>query len=383
MKIGFDISQTGRSKAGCGQFADALIKQLAKRDAQNEYILYPTFGDSFWDTAWSSDTCRFANSNFRRAAGHASLEEAKAFWLPSSQHLEGELGDPDIVHSNNFYCPVGLKRARLVYTLYDLAFLEHPEWTTEANRVACFTGVFNASLYADKIVAISDHSRRHFLEVFPHFPAQRIDVIYPGSRFAGHPEEERPDELPDLVENEYWLHVGTLEPRKNQKRLLSSYARLKARQGGAAFPLVLAGAPGWLLEDFEAVLADLGLQESVIRLGYASDSALQWLYQKCYAFLYPSLFEGFGLPVLEAMTLGAPVISSNTTSIPEIVGDAALLIDPFDDDQLFDAMLALASDPCRRNELALKGTQRSKLFSWDRAAGEVLTVYRALHEIPR
>jgi glycosyltransferase involved in cell wall biosynthesis len=378
MRIGFDVSQTGPSKAGCGYFAEALIRQLAAEDKCNEYILYPTFGDNYWDPGWASGTCEIASPNFCRGLGHASLDEARAFWRQPSGDFEQKLGDPDIIHANNFYCPVGLQKAGLVYTLYDLAFLEHPEWTTEANRVACFTSVFNASLHADRIVAISEYSRRHFLATFPHYPEDHIRVVYPASRFALRSEGERPPRLPrQLLRGEFWLHVGTLEPRKNQKQLLQAYARLRS-QDRNVFPLVLAGGAGWLMDDFEQTLRDLDLDETVFTLGYVDDETLQWLYENCFAFVYPSLFEGFGLPVLEAMTLGAPVITSNRTSLPEIVGDAGLLVDPVDCDQLVEAMLKLASDNAWHRKLGAKGQKRATRFSWRWAAREVLGVYGTL-----
>ena len=184
MRIGFDISQTGCGKAGCGYFADSMIQQLARIDLENEYILYPTFGNFFWDPEWRTSTRRIDHPRFRRAEGHTTLDKARAFWSNPPEDVETSLGKPDIVHSNNFFCPHGLESARLVYTLYDLSFLDHPEWHTEENRLGCFEGVFNASLYADMIVSISEHSRRHFLEMFPHFPPERIVVVHLASRFT-------------------------------------------------------------------------------------------------------------------------------------------------------------------------------------------------------
>ena len=255
-----------------------------------------------------------------------TFEAAKLFWNHPPEDFETILGNPDIIHANNFYCPRGLRNARLVYTLYDLSFLAHPEWTTEQNRTTCFQGVFNASLYADLIISISHFSRNHFLEVFPHYPADRIVVVYPASRFAPSAAVTMPKDL-SFLQTPFWLSVGTLEPRKNHEKLIRAYSLLKAKHG-QTFPLVLAGARGWLMQDFEKELDSLNLQNDIIILGYIDDPTLQWLYQNCFAFVYPSLFEGFGLPVLEAMSLGAAVLTSNFSSLPEIVGEAAILIDP-------------------------------------------------------
>jgi len=377
MKIGFDISQTGRLKAGCGYFAEGLIRHLAAIDSENEYILYPTFGDVYWDPDWRAATVQINRPNFRRGLGHRSFEDMRSFWTNPPADLELQLGQADIVHSNNFFCPTVLKKARLVYTLYDLGFMEYPESTTEANRLACFNGVFYASLHADLVVAISEYSRHHFLEMFPHYPSEGVVVAFPASRFARNDGLARPVNLAFLQPGQFWLNVGTLEPRKNQRRLLQTYARLKAHLG-KTFPLLFAGGKGWLVDDLEKNIDVLGLRQDVILLGYVDDTALQWLYQNCFAFIYPSLFEGFGMPVLEAMSLGAPVITSNITAIPEIVGSAALLVDPVNEAELFQSMLRLAESTQMRAILRNQAMRRVAAFSWEATAERVLRCYQDL-----
>jgi glycosyltransferase involved in cell wall biosynthesis len=382
MRIGFDISQTGKAKAGCGWLTNSLIRQLAEMDARNEYILYPTFGDGYWDIVGPEATVHIDKPNFQRGLFHTTLAQMREFWRNPPPDLETRLGTPDIVHANNFFCPSGLNRSRLVFTLYDLIFLEHPESTTEANRIGCFTGAFGASLRADFIVAISNYSRHYFLSTFPHYPPDRVQVVYPASRFHLQPQCPRPQKLAHLPPGRFWLSVGTIEPRKNHRRLLQAYARLKARLG-ATFPLVLAGGKGWLMDDFDKFIDELGLQRDVVLLGYVEEAELQWLYQNCFAFLYPSLYEGFGLPVLEAMTLGAPVIASNTTSLPEVLGADGLPVDPLQEEEIFTAMFNLSTDPGLRAALGVRSQKRAERFSWTRTADEVLNVYREVLERPR
>jgi len=374
MRIGFDVSQTGRLKAGCGYFADSLIRHLAEIDAENEYLLYPTFGDFYWDPDWPTGICGINRPNFRCWHGHKSLEEARQLWSEPTEDLEAQMGNVQVLHSNNFFCPTTLRNTRLIYTLYDLGFVEHPEWTTEENRIGCFTGVFNASLYADYIVAISEYSRQNFLQTFPHYPSDRIIVVYPASRFTGISSLDRPEEITDLQPGRYWLSVCTLEPRKNQRRLVKAYARLKAELS-QTLPLVLAGGQGWMMEDFKDFINGLGLGENVILLGYVNETTLQWLYQNCFAFLYPSLFEGFGLPVLEAMSLGALVICSNATSLPEIVDEAGVLVNP-EEDPFLEAMVKLFKGEICRTDLKAKALKRANDFSWAAAAQKVLEIYR-------
>jgi glycosyltransferase involved in cell wall biosynthesis len=382
MRIGFDVSQTGRLKAGCGYFADSLIRHLVSLDTQNTYVLYPTFGDVYWDPDWPTATYQIDQPNCQRGLGHDTHEATRLFWSSPATDFEMQLGNPDVIHANNFFCPLRLQTARLVYTLYDLGFVEYPEWTTEANRLGCFAGVFNASLYADLIVAISNYSRQHFLDLFPYYPAERVVVVYPASRFSALSDVTQPALLPSLQPHQFWLSVGTLEPRKNHLRLLQAYARLKTRLN-QCMPLVLAGGRGWLMDDLERMLEELDLQRDVILLGYVDDPTLQWLYQHCFAFVYPSLFEGFGLPVLEAMSLGAPVITSRVTSIPEIVVDAGILVDPRCEEALCGAMLQLATDPQCRAYLREKARRQAAQFSWQVAAQAVLTCYQEAFTNPR
>ena len=184
MKIGFDVSQTGEDKAGCGYFADSLIQALTGIDHENEYILYPHFGASFWDPTGKKTTRNIDCCNVSRVVTGNDFHQSRTFWEHFPEHGEEKLGSPDIVHANNFSCPRAFHRAKIVYTLYDMSFLIYPEFTTEQNRWTCFEGVFNASCYADFIVAISEYSRNSFMEIFPHYPAERIRVVPLGSRFT-------------------------------------------------------------------------------------------------------------------------------------------------------------------------------------------------------
>jgi len=382
VKIGFDISQTGKRKAGCGFFADSLLGNLAARDSQNEYFLYPVFGDFFWDPDWATSTRQIPKDRFSVISPAKTFQAAKDFWNHPPRDFEAKLGGPDLIHANNFFCPTSLQQARLVYTLYDLSFVVCPEWTTEENRVGCFRGVFHASVHADWILAISRFTRTHFLSLFPHYPPERVTVVYPASRFADSPAVARPKALTSLRPERFWLHVGSLEPRKNQLSLLKSYARLKA-EGETSLPLVFAGGKGWLIEDFEEKAAAMGLHEDVLFLGYVEDEVLCWLYQNCFAFVYPTVFEGFGLPVLEAMSLGAPVITTAVASLPEVVGEAALLVQSHDESGLFAAMRRIQVEESLRRTLQEKGRSRSRKFSWESTASLVLSGYEEVMNRPR
>lgn len=370
MKIGFDISQTGKAKAGCGYVADSIIRQFVAGDTDNEYLLYSTFGTRFWDPDHGKTTRRIKQSNFLHLLDELSHQESLFFWSESNLIDEERLGNPDIVHANNFSCP-RFRKARVVYTLYDLSFLEHPEFTSEENRWQCFNGVFEAALHADWIIAISEYSRQRFLQVFPHFPEERTRTIYLGSRFED-TGEEKP--ISGLTPNNFWLSVCTLEPRKNLRRTLRAYKQYIDLHCDAN-PLVLAGGQGWLEDDIGQFIEDLGLTKHIHRLGYVEDSMLRWLYKNCWAFVYPSIYEGFGLPVLEAMSFGAPVITSNTTSLPEVGGDAVLYVEPTNEIEIVKAFEQLTDDELR-SSLKVKGQKRATMFSWAKTAEQVLQLYK-------
>lgn len=378
MKIGFDISQTGENKAGCGFFAHNLIKHIAEIDHANHYLLYRTFGDGFWDNNFQN-TIAIKKSNFEDGFYPETHLEAKQFWNQALTENLVKLGDPNILHINNYFCPFEKNtHSKLVYTLYDLSVLVHPEWTTEANRLLCFEGILNASMNADHLIAISKYTKQHFSEVFPHYPKEKIEVIYPASRFKINDNLSQPSSLADLTTNDFILSVGTIEPRKNYYRLIDAYAELCAHSS-SVLPFVIAGGRGWMVENFQDYLVKKGISDRVKLLGYVNEEELQWLYQNCYCFVYPSLFEGFGMPVLEAMSLGAPVITSNVSSLPEIVGQAGLMVEPHDTKSIHQQMSKLLLDKQLATALKQEGMHQAEKFSWKTAAQKTVDVYTMLN----
>lgn len=380
MKIAFDISQTGNSKAGCGFYAASLIDELLKSASEHDFMLLTSFGDFFHDPAMASSSARYYDG-VSYGPSLKSRSRAEFFWRNPEQ-VACLFEDIDVVHANNFWCPPtwgngNEARPSLVYTVYDLSFAEHPEWTTEANRLGCFNGMFNASLHADWFVAISEATRQCFLHHFPHVDPSRVRLIYPASRFDR--DDNRMLAKPPThhifrTGDPFFLSVGTIEPRKNQHFLVKAYGRYR-EAGGLPIPLVLAGGKGWLMEDFNAYLSSSPWSKDILLLGYVSEAELAWLYTHCRANLYPSHYEGFGLPVLEGMGMGAVTIASNLTSLPEIVGDAGLLLGSSDLEGWAEALSRVSKDEQFVRQLSVAAKVRSSFFSWAASKDSLLSLY--------
>jgi glycosyltransferase involved in cell wall biosynthesis len=266
-----------------------------------------------------------------------------------------------------------------VTTIYDLSALLFPEYHTDQTREIQAQKYRFACEEADVVVTISQATKRDIVKHLG-IPAERIHVVYPGFEDIFHPIQDR-KELQTmlaplgLTPGDYLLHVGTLEPRKNLLRLVEAYHRVRHNLSVPIPKLVLAGAPGWDFRRIFELIEGLDLEDDVRYVGRVSRTTLPFLYSGARLFVYPSLYEGFGLPPLEAMACGTPVITSNVSSLPEVVGEAGLMVPPTDIDALVEALMELLSDSERREQLREAGISRARQFSWDKAVGKLLDVY--------
>jgi glycosyltransferase involved in cell wall biosynthesis len=275
--------------------------------------------------------------------------------------------------------PVLPQRAN-VFTVPDLSFIHYPDLHIPYNRDAWRSHLENHIVpYGDAILTFSEHTRQDLAKTYGVHP-DRIHVtpLAAGEQFR--PVRERRELDADLERfnlrgQRYILSVGTLEPRKNLELLLRAYSRLVRGRPALPQKLVLAGARGWLEAPIFAAVESLGLQDRVVFLGHSNPLAV--LYNGADLMVYPSLFEGFGLPPLEAMSCGTPVITSNSSSLPEVVGDAGIQVDPQDEEELCAAMRRVLEDDALRHHLSEAGLKRSREFSWDRTAAITLKAYEA------
>ncbi|MBK8048410.1 MAG: glycosyltransferase family 4 protein [Anaerolineales bacterium] len=261
-----------------------------------------------------------------------------------------------------------------VVTIHDLGYHAHPEAHTTQQRAYLIYGTRWSVWVAKRVIAVS-RCTAHDLSTHYQVHPEKIDVIYeaPPARVPVDQEAVAAIRRKFGLQRPYALFVGTLQPRKNIVRLAQAFAQLVAR-GDVPWDLVLAGAPGWLSADLLATLDSLHLNGRLHRLGYVDEADLPPLLSGACMFVFPSLYEGFGLPVLEAQNYGAPVVTANNSSLPEIAGDAALLVDPNDVDAIATAMLRLSQDEALRRSLITAGYANVKRFSWERAAQETLAV---------
>lgn len=282
----------------------------------------------------------------------------------------------DLYHETN-YIPMPFDGPTVV-TVFDLSFHLHRE-THPTDRVRHMEKYFYPRLkLADHFITISEASRQEMVKHLG-LPINKISVTY-----LGLDEYFKPimgDELKlglslyGLKAGSYILYVGTLEPRKNITAVLQAYALLPKRiQSG--YPLVLAGGKGWLMEKLEGEIKSLNIASTTILTGYVPVEHLPALYSGATVFVYPSLYEGFGLPPLEAMACGTPVITSNVSSLPEVVGDAGIMVDPSDVKRLRDEIERVLDDSSLRASLGDRGMARAKQFTWEKCARQTLDVYK-------
>ncbi len=364
MRIGVDARLVYYHQAGIGQYILRLMQALAQIDRDDDFIVFKSRKDK---------TQIVQQANFK----------TQNLWTPSHHRFEpwslsAELAlfPLDVLHSPDFIPPT-FPRGASVITVHDLAFLKYPRFLTRASA-RYYGQVEIAATRANHIIAVSQSTKRDTVQLLG-VPAEKISVIHE----AAHPlftQIQNTDALARTrarhgLPQDFVLFVSTIEPRKNLPTLLRAFRDLLRRYDDP-IALAVAGNRGWLVEEVDAVIAQLKLGDTVRFLGGIPNEELVYLYNAAKLFVMPSFYEGFGLPPLEAMACGTPVITSNVSSLPEVVGDAALLFDPNNAEELCVAMYRALTDEHLRKEMRVKGLKRAQTFSWERAARATLEVYR-------
>jgi len=394
MRIAIDYTPATSQRAGIGRYTRGLVHALGKVDRENLYTLLivgrsrqktmssaanyaelaPPPGTSNFDARRSASL----PANFRHRRVRLPYRLLTIVWhrLRLPFPAEALTGPADLFHSPDFVLPP-LRRARGLITVHDLAFLRVPACADPRLRSYLAEVVPRSVARSDHILADSESTRRDLIELLG-TPPQRITVVPAGvdPSFRPHPS---PDELRRAsrrynLEKPFILSLGTIEPRKNYVRLIEAHALLRDRLTHAPH-LLIAGTRGWLYEDIFSE-ARLRGGEAVRFLGFVPDEDLPALYAQAQLFAFPSLYEGFGLPPLEAMACGTPVVCSDRSSLPEIVGDAALMVDAEDAFALAAAMQRTLEEEGLRARMIARGLARARLFTWEEAARKLRAAYQ-------
>jgi glycosyltransferase involved in cell wall biosynthesis len=384
LKVTIDATPISPKPSGVGLYIYNLINSLHElQQQQNNFKLGISYQPSWRN--WLSN-------NFtppENISSYSNLHvlpipvriSSKLGLIPGSPlfNFEKKLGMPDIMHGTN-YSVFPCRGTVNLMNLYDLSFMKYPEYVNSV--VEKYTNQIKQCLkWTNAVLTISESSKRDIVE-YLQIPPERIFITPLASRYH---VNYLTDELISKIDKDidynfsqpYLLFVSTIEPRKNITAMISAFNLLKSKHK-IPHALVLIGQKGWKYEPIFQEIERSPWKESIHHLDYLSDELVALFYSRADVFVYPSHYEGFGLPVLEAMTLGAPVVTSNTSSLPEVAGDAALLVNPSDVEEQANAILQIISDSQFRNELITKGKARATLFSWERAARETLHVYESI-----
>lgn len=370
--IGHLLSFTpGYRQAGVSRYTEHLLQWLPSVAPDLEFVVYA--GRS---AASAIHDHRFpASLSWALSRLPTEYPQARILWEQAAGPVALRRNQVDVVHGLVNVTPL-LTRRPSVVTVHDLAFLIYPEQYPAAKQRYLNLLTRLSVERAERVIADSANTRADVLRHYRVHP-DRVIVVPIGIEPDLAPVDD-PGKIQTLRERHqlperFILFVGTLQPRKNLVSLLRAYARLKDT---IDWPLVVVGAKGWLYEPVFKEARALGVADRVIFTGYADQPTLRLWYSAATIFVYPSLYEGFGMPVLEAMACGAPVITSSTSSLPEVAGDAAITIEPTDAGALAAALDRLIQDAALRSELRRRGLDRARQFSWERTARETSDVYR-------
>ncbi|HEY9501059.1 MAG TPA: glycosyltransferase family 1 protein [Pyrinomonadaceae bacterium] len=368
MRIAIDAHSVGTKLGGNESYAINLIEALAQVDAVNDYTLFVTTAE-----AYDRFNQRWPNFKVRSTRPHTPLIR-----IPLTLSAELRKNPVDVLHVQFTappFCP-----CPLVVSVHDLSFEHLPQTFKRRSRTQLRLTVRHSARQAARVLSLSEHGKQDIISTYG-IDSQRISAI----PLAAPNHFARVTDATELqrvrhtygIDGDYILSVGSIQPRKNLARLVRAYALLAEKLGKENVPkLVLAGKRAWLFDETLRSLEESGVKDSVILTGYVPEKDLPPLYSGAMCFVYPSFFEGFGLPPLEAMKCGAPVIVSNTTSLPEVVGDAAICVDPYDINAIAGAIERVNTDSILREELSIKGQARARLFDWRDTALRTLDVYR-------
>ncbi|MFA5927172.1 MAG: glycosyltransferase family 1 protein [Patescibacteria group bacterium] len=361
MIIGIDASSiTTEHKTGVENASYQLILHMAKLNHQHELILY------------SPRPIESKMSDLKNVT--VLLSSPARLWHTLRLPIELIRTKPDVFFTPSYMVP-RLSRIKSVALIHDLAFVHYPHAYSRTERKLQHYAAQRNAKYASALVFVSESTKRDFVNQY-RCRTNNLSVIHLGYDSGRYNSDEKPS-LAGLPKP-YLLYVGRLEERKNIRRIIESFILFK-KKSSSSHRLVLAGKPGYGSDAILTLLKDYDKHKNdIIFTGYVRDDQLPGLYSNADALLFPTLYEGFGLPLLESFASGTPVITSNTSSLPEVAGDAALLVDPEKTSEIANAIDIITSDKLLAEKLQKKGIERAKLFSWERSAKKLLGILEGI-----
>ena len=282
-------------------------------------------------------------------------------------------GKVDLSIFFNFIVPPNIS-GRVIAVVHDLTYLRYPETMKKSNLAHMTKGITYSVARSDKIITVSEFSKREIQELLG-VPADKISIVYNAPSLAQKSAEFGTVQEKYGISRNYILFVSTIEPRKNIERLLHAFSQIKEKYK-LPHQLVLAGGKGWQDKEIYKTAAQMDFSEDVVFTGYVSAEEKNALYRNASVFVFPSLYEGFGIPPLEAMAMGCPVVCTNAASLPEVAGDAAHFVDPFDETSIADGIVKVLFDREYADRLVVRGYNQCKKFTWENAAQQLLEVCR-------
>ncbi len=380
MKIAFDAQLLFENqKTGIGWTADNLIKNIIK-ESDNEYFLnyfslrrnkykekivqeYKNMGYKINKCGW------FPNVIYRNIWNHIPIPYSLFFGKQAQ-----------IIQFFNYDIPPGVE-GRAVTFIYDMVYKAFPETISKETMEMLNYNLAVTCRRADRIITISEFSKSEIIK-YLQVPEDKISIIPCGVDLSIYHPNYTPEEVEKVkkkygIDSDYILYMGTLEPRKNIERLIEAY-KLLQKEAGTLPKLILAGKKGWMYEKIFNKVEEYRLKEKVIFTDYVESRDVPILMKGALMFVFPSIYEGFGIPPLEAMACGTPVVVSNTASLPEVVGEAGYYVDPYSKEEMKNAMQVIIGDKTLQKEMSKNGLYRARSFTWKSSAETLLKIYEHL-----
>ncbi len=373
MRIGIDcrriLDVDHGENAGVGHYVYYLIKSLLQIDKENEYYLF------FYDHKIKAHEFEQSNVRIIYFPGLENIGKIPFFYRHWFIPHILRLYRLDIYHNPANIIPLFYLHKSVV-TIHDLAIYKNSDWFPDRQYFTKLINIPVSIKRAKKIIAVSENTKNDIVKIFKIDPA-KVEVIYEGVDDYNQLTLDETKIRPELkISQPYFLFLGTLEPRKNLVRLVEAFNEFL--KDNKDYKLILAGKKGWKYEPIFQTIEKFGLKDKVIDIGYVNKEEKVFLLRNALSLAFPSLYEGFGLPILEAMNMGVPIITSNIASIPELVIDNAVLVDPYSVDSIKGALSKMANDKQLREKLSVKGKGIAQNFTWERCAKKTLELYQSI-----